>query len=121
MRLRSTTVPTNIPTTSSSSASPRPATGVPIAMSRLRPYRPMLAFTPLGETRSRLALTWGIETFLVPPVEHTDEFAYQTDSILLSLGRAVEGDQVIIVAGSPPGTVGSTNLIHVHRIGEDDH
>jgi pyruvate kinase len=25
------------------------------------------------------------------------------------------------VAGSPPGTVGSTNLIHVHRIGEEDH
>jgi pyruvate kinase len=24
------------------------------------------------------------------------------------------------VAGAPPGTVGSTNLIHVHRIGEDD-
>ena len=27
----------------------------------------------------------------------------------------------VIVAGAPPGTVGSTNLIHVHRIGEDDH
>ena len=30
------------------------------------------------------------------------------------------GDLVVIVAGAPPGTVGSTNLIHVHRIGEDD-
>ena len=28
---------------------------------------------------------------------------------------------VVIVAGSPPGTVGSTNLIRVHRLGEDDH
>ncbi len=27
----------------------------------------------------------------------------------------------IIVAGSPPGTSGSTNLIRVHRLGEDDH
>jgi len=27
---------------------------------------------------------------------------------------------VVIVAGAPPGTVGSTNLIHVHRIGEED-
>jgi pyruvate kinase len=27
---------------------------------------------------------------------------------------------VVIIAGAPPGTVGSTNLIHVHRIGEDD-
>lgn len=87
-------------------------------LARTRSKIPMLAFTPLGETRSRLALTWGIETFLVPPVAHTDEFAYQTDSILLSLGRAVEGDQVIIVAGSPPGIPGSTNALRVHRIGD---
>jgi len=25
-----------------------------------------------------------------------------------------------VVAGSPPGTVGSTNLIRVHRLGEED-
>jgi pyruvate kinase len=37
------------------------------------------------------------------------------------LGRYKRGDLVVIVAGAPPGTVGSTNLIHVHRIGEDDH
>ena len=37
------------------------------------------------------------------------------------LGRYRPGDLVVIVAGSPPHTVGSTNLIHVHRIGEDDH
>jgi pyruvate kinase len=28
---------------------------------------------------------------------------------------------VVVVAGSPPGTSGSTNLIRVHRLGEDDH
>ena len=39
---------------------------------------------------------------------------------LLELGRYRRGDLVVIVAGAPPGTVGSTNLIHVHRIGEDD-
>ena len=36
------------------------------------------------------------------------------------MGRYKRGDLVVIVAGAPPGTVGSTNLIHVHRIGEDD-
>ena len=45
----------------------------------------------------------------------------QVDHALLELGRCQRGDLVIIVAGAPPGTVGSTNLIHVHRIGEDDH
>ena len=42
------------------------------------------------------------------------------DKSLLDLGRYKRGDLVVIVAGAPPGTVGSTNLIHVHRIGEDD-
>jgi len=54
-------------------------------------------------------------------VATTDEMVRQVDSALLSLGRYVKGDLVVIVAGSPPGTVGSTNLIHVHRIGEEDH
>jgi pyruvate kinase len=45
----------------------------------------------------------------------------QVDHSLLELGRYQRGDLVIIVAGAPPGTVGSTNLIQVHRIGENDH
>ena len=28
---------------------------------------------------------------------------------------------VVIVAGSPPGQAGKTNLIRVHRLGEDTH
>lgn len=44
----------------------------------------------------------------------------EVDKALLELGRYNRGDQVVIVAGAPPGTVGSTNLIHVHRIGEED-
>jgi pyruvate kinase len=45
----------------------------------------------------------------------------QVDQAMLSLGRYQRGDMVVIVAGSPPGTVGSTNLIRVHRLGEEDH
>jgi pyruvate kinase len=40
---------------------------------------------------------------------------------MLSIERFHPGDVVVIVAGSPPGTVGSTNLIRVHRLGEEDH
>lgn len=87
-------------------------------LSRVRPRIPMLAFTPKQWTRSQLALTWGVETFLIPNVQHTDEYAYQVDQVLLEAGRAVEGDTVVIVAGSPPGIPGSTNALRVHRIGD---
>ena len=52
--------------------------------------------------------------------ETTDGMIRQVDKSLLELGRYKRGDLVVIIAGAPPGTVGSTNLIHVHRIGEDD-
>ncbi|MCW2559402.1 MAG: pyruvate kinase [Mycobacterium sp.] len=90
-------------------------------LARLHTPLPLLAFTPLPEVRSQLALTWGTETFIVPHIDTTDGMIRQVDESLLALGRYKRGDLVVIVAGAPPGTVGSTNLIHVHRIGEDDH
>ncbi|MFC9358094.1 pyruvate kinase [Rhodococcus sp. NPDC057014] len=90
-------------------------------LARLHTPLPLLAFTPLPEVRSQLSLTWGTETFIVDPVDSTDAMVRQVDNALLGLGRYQRGELVVIVAGSPPGTVGSTNLIHVHRIGEEDH
>ena len=78
---------------------------------------PLLAFTPVAEVRSQLALTWGVETFLVPAVEHTDDMVRQVDSSMLGLGRMEPGEYVTIVAGSPPATAGSTNAMRVHRLG----
>jgi pyruvate kinase len=78
---------------------------------------PLLAFTPVAEVRSQLALTWGVETFLVPAVEHTDDMVRQVDSAMLELGRMERGELVTIVAGSPPSTAGSTNAMRVHKLG----
>jgi pyruvate kinase len=88
---------------------------------RLARYRspiPLLAFTPEPATRSQLALTWGVETFIVPPARHTDDMVRQVETALLDIGRCVKGDKVVIVAGSPPGTPGKTNALRVHRIGD---
>jgi pyruvate kinase len=90
-------------------------------LARLHTHLPLLAFTPEPDVLSQLALTWGTETFLVPKVDSTDQMVRQVDLAMLSIGRYQPGDLVVIVAGSPPGTVGSTNLIRVHRLGEDDH
>ena len=55
----------------------------------------------------------------MPSVQHTDDMVEQVDFSLLSIGRLKEGDRVVVVAGSPPNTVGSTNLIRVHEVGTD--
>jgi pyruvate kinase len=89
-------------------------------LARLHTHLPLLAFTPEPQVRSQLALTWGTETFLVPQVDTTDAMVRQVDHAMLSIGRYQPGDLVVIVAGSPPATVGSTNLVRVHRLGEED-
>jgi pyruvate kinase len=87
-------------------------------LSRYRGPIPMLAFTPVARVRSQLSLSWGVETFLGDPVEHTDEMVRQVDEALLKIGRVVEGDLVVIIAGSPPGIPGSTNALRIHRMGD---
>lgn len=89
-------------------------------LSRYRSPIPLLAFTPEPATRSQLTLTWGAETFLGPRVESTDAMVDQVDELLLKYGRCEKGDVVVITAGSPPGVPGGTNMVRVHRIGEDD-
>jgi pyruvate kinase len=86
-------------------------------IARWRAFTPLLAFTPDPRVRSQLALTWGVETFLVPSVNHTDDMVVQVDRALLEIGRATEGERVVIVAGVPPGRPGTTNGMRVHTIG----
>ncbi|MFG3109109.1 pyruvate kinase [Streptomyces tendae] len=89
-------------------------------LSRYRSPIPLLAFTPEPATRSQLSLTWGVETFLGPHVDSTDAMVDQVDELLTRYGRCEKGDTVVITAGSPPGVSGTTNLVRVHHIGEDD-
>jgi len=86
-------------------------------LARLHCDLPLLAFTPEPSVRNQLSLSWGVETFLVPVVAHTDDMFVQVDHALLGLGRALPGDVVVVVAGSPPGTPGSTNTLRVHVLG----
>ena len=90
-------------------------------VSRLRSRIPVLAFTPSEEVRRKLSLCWGATTFLVEPVTHTDQMIKQVDELVLESGKARVGDEVVIVAGSPPGIPGSTNSLRVHRVGDAVH
>src|SRR3954471_18098908 len=87
-------------------------------MVRLRSKIPVLAFTPEPGIRSRLALSWGVETFLVPRVTTTDELMHQVDDVLLGIHRIDRGEKVVVIAGSPPGISGSTNDMRVHVMGD---
>ncbi|MBF4599542.1 pyruvate kinase [Frigoribacterium sp. VKM Ac-1396] len=87
-------------------------------MSRLRHSIPILAFTPNEAIRRRMAISWGVQSYLVETVTHTDAMFAQVDDVLLGNDLAESGDKVIVIAGSPPGIAGSTNDLRVHRVGD---
>jgi len=87
-------------------------------MSRLRHRTPIYAFTPDPGIRSRLAWVWGVETFLVPRVTHSDALMELVDDVMLGHHRADAGDRVVVISGAPPGTAGSTNDVRVYRVGD---
>jgi pyruvate kinase len=86
-------------------------------ISRLRSQVPVLTFTPNAEVANRLSLVWGSRTFLVSQVDHTDAMFDQVDKTVLEEGLCSEGDEVVVVAGTPPGVSGSTNTLRVHKVG----
>ncbi|MCC5035629.1 pyruvate kinase [Streptomyces sp. WAC 00631] len=86
-------------------------------LSRYRASQPILAFTTDPATRCQLALSWGVETYVVPHVDNTDAMVDLVDAELLKLHRYNEGDTMIITAGSPPGVPGTTNMVRVHHLG----
>lgn len=88
-------------------------------VARLRSAVPTIAFTPNADTMKQISMVWGSKPFMVKPVQHTDQMMSQVDEILLAQGLAKMGDEVVVVAGTPPGVPGSTNTLRVHRVGED--
>jgi pyruvate kinase len=88
-------------------------------MARHRNHIPILAFTTHPRTRSQLSLVWGVETFIVDSVTHTDDMAAQVDKALIEIDRASIGEKIVLVAGVPPGIPGTTNGMRVHIIGSN--
>jgi pyruvate kinase len=86
-------------------------------LARLHCELPLLAFTPDWSVRNQLTLSWGVETFLVDYVEHTDDMFRQVDHAMLGVGRGVAGEMVVVVAGTPANTPGSTNTLRIHQLG----
>ena len=89
-------------------------------VARLHPSIPLVAFTHSEAVKNQLALAWGTDSFYVERLSDTDSMVRAVDRMLLDMPGYEYGDQVVIVAGAPPGHSGATNMVHVHRLGEED-
>jgi pyruvate kinase len=88
-------------------------------LARLHPREPLVALTPVSGVRDQLASSWGTTAVLVPDVGSAEDMVRVVDETLLAMDGFTRGDVVVVVAGAPPHTIGLTDLLRVHRLGED--
>jgi len=88
-------------------------------VARERPPVPIMVLTPRQDTARRLGLLWGVHAVHTRDVESFEQMVAKAKRMVLRHGLATAGDKVILVAGVPFRTPGSTNVIHVVRIVDD--
>jgi pyruvate kinase len=89
-------------------------------IARERAMVPILVLTPRVETARRLGLLWGTHAVQTRDVESFEEMVAKAKRMALRHGIAGAGDRVVICAGVPFATPGSTNVLHVVTILGDE-
>jgi pyruvate kinase len=92
-------------------------TGIRVA--RERPNMPILALTPIPQTARRLSLVWGIHCVMCEDQQNLDDMFSKAGEIACREEFAAKGDKILITAGVPIGTLGTTNLLRIITIGQD--
>lgn len=89
-------------------------------IARERPSVPLLVLTPSHETARRLGLLWGTHAVHTRDVESFEQMVAKAKRMALRHRIARAGDRLIIMAGVPFRTPGSTNVLHVVRVIGDE-
>lgn len=79
-------------------------------LSKQRPVKPVLALTADVQVARRMALYWGVESFLTKLGQSTDAMIAHGERVLLKSRRLRRGDLVVVVAGTTQ-LKGATNMI----------
>jgi pyruvate kinase len=87
---------------------------------RERPSTPIMVLTPRLDTARRLGLTWGLHAIRTKDVGNFEEMIAKSKRMALRSKLAVGGDRIVVMAGFPFGTPGSTNLLHVTWLQGDE-
>jgi pyruvate kinase len=89
-------------------------------VARERPGVPLMVLTPKIETARRLGLLWGTHAVHTKDVESFEEMVAKAKRMTLRHRLAEAGDSIIVIAGVPFRTPGSTNVLHVVRLLGDE-
>jgi pyruvate kinase len=83
-----------------------------------RPVTPLFALTPDIGAGAKLALRWGVIPVVVANYTNVQDMFHAASDLALETNLAKQGDAIVVVAGSPIGVSGTTNLIRVISLPE---
>ncbi len=83
---------------------------------RERAAVPVLCLTPRQATARRMALVWGVHALVTRDVTSFEEMVEKAKRMALRTRIAKGGDALVLIAGVPFSTPGTTNVVHVVRL-----
>lgn len=90
--------------------------GGALYLSQLDIPLPILAFSNLPPTLSRMALLYGIHPELMDQPENISDFIREASNRILGRRQAEKGDAVVFVYGEPIEASGVTNSVYIHYL-----
>ena len=83
---------------------------------RERAAVPILCLTPARATARRMGLVWGVHAVVTRDVHAFEEMVAKSKRMALRTAIAAGGDLLVLIAGVPFSTPGTTNVLHVVRL-----
>ncbi len=89
-------------------------------ISRERPAAALLVLTPKLEAARRMGLLWGSHAVHTRDIDSFEEMIAKGKRMALRHGAGSAGSKLVMMAGVPFGTPGSTNVLHVATLTGDE-
>ncbi len=90
-----------------------------LRVARERPGLPVISLTPVEATARRLSLVWGIQTFLTADPKNLADMVQKAAEIVYEEGWVKAGEGMVITAGIPIGSPGTTNMLRIAYLDEN--
>jgi pyruvate kinase len=87
-------------------------------MSKARPAKHILAFTPEAQTYPQLSFLWGVVPYRIRFAETLEQMLLEVDGALIKSGIQ-PGQQVVLVCGFPVGARRPPNMALLHTVGSE--
>jgi pyruvate kinase len=88
-------------------------------LSRYRPNAKIIALSPHQKTINHMTLLGHVRPILFRREASLEDMLHMAAEMLVARGISKYGEEVVFVAGVPPGIASSTNVVKLHRIGEE--